>query len=539
MSKRKTVFLDEPPSEDEDWSDDDDDWCRAISLSPSDTSEYWEDAWFTDGEDEWCATMELPPGKRRRLDDGEDTGRDVISEQEGGALFEFKLSEGSMPRRWKNIVNKSRFVSRLVQRRDVLPSDRLGSELTQALEKALRTVVSAERGLHDRDKVHFTMQASAFSSKANNCFQSTQFEVGELRESSSRFTEYLAQLARQLNSSQSFSNSDEFDLGVTTIQMPREGGTRKKYDAVKAAVRHIHKRCIVKIDNRDESCCARALVTMRAYVDEKSGIFPPVTYQTLRRGWPAQTRQAQELSTLAGVGDGPCGLVELQKFQNVLSEYQIKVVKFGRPHMIVFSGPLQPKKLLLVLDGTHYDGCTSFAAFFNKQQYCYLCDNGFNDDDFRHHPCDGRRCPSCHDMECCDYTTQRELHQSVHEQIPPPSQWCYECGRSFYGRECFLRHAVSTDKISTCRKWKKCKKCFKNYEVEFTKNGQRKGRFHRCGYGECSICSQFCLLAEHKCFIQRLDEAVDDEKTKRVSRDRVGARAKVTSEEDDDDVDDD
>ena len=272
MSKRKPVVIDEEPSEEE-WSDEEnDEWCREVSLSPSDATEYWEEAWLTDGEDEWCAAMDLPAGKRRRLDVDENT--DSVDVQEGGALFEFSLSEGSMPRRWKNVVNKTRFTSRLVQHRDATPSDQLGQELTNALQKVLITVVSTEKGLHARDKVHFTMQSSAFSTKSNHCFQSTQFEVGELRESSVRFTDYLAQLARQLNSSQSFSSGDEFELGVTTIQMPREGGTRKKYDVVKAVVRHIHKRCVVKINNQDDSCCARALVTMRAYVDEKSGDFP-------------------------------------------------------------------------------------------------------------------------------------------------------------------------------------------------------------------------------------------------------------------------
>ena len=535
MSKRKAVVIDEEPSEEE-WSDEEnDEWCREVSLSPSDATEYWEEAWLTDGEDEWCAAMDLPAGKRRRLDVDENT--DSVDMQEGGALFEFSLSEGSMPRRWKNVVNKTRFTSRLVQRRDATPSDHLGQELTNALQKVLRTVVSTEKGLHARDKAHFTMQSSAFSTKSNHCFQSTQFEVGELRESSVRFTDYLAQLARQLNSSQSFSSGDEFELGVATIQMPREGGTRKKYDVVKAVVRHIHKRCVVKINNQDDSCCARALVTMRAYVDEKSGDFPQTSYDNLPRVKPAQTRQVRELMTLAGVGEGPCGLAELQKFQDVLPDYQIKVVHFGRPHMIIFSGPIKPRKLLLVLDRDHYDGCTSFAAFFNRQQYCYLCDSGFNEDDFSHHPCEGRRCPSCHDKECADYTRQRENHRRVHEQVPPPTRQCVECWRSFYGEECFQRHGVISNKVSNCKKFKKCQTCSKSYELELDKNGRRKGRLHRCGYGECTICDKWCLLAEHRCFIQRLDDNVDKEKTKKVSRDEVGARTVVTVEGEEDEVD--
>ena len=163
----------------------------------------------------------------------------------------------------------------------------MGEALTDALKKALFEAIAPERGLTDNDKIHFTIHATAFASGSNNCFQSTQFSIGELRQRAERFETYLQQLPKQLNSSQSFSPGDDFDLDVTTIRMPSSGSKRKKYDPAKGLVRNIMKRCRIRIKNTDnELCCARAIVTMRAYADETSGSFPSVGYLTLRRGRP-------------------------------------------------------------------------------------------------------------------------------------------------------------------------------------------------------------------------------------------------------------
>ena len=352
-----------------------------------------------------------------------------------------------------------------------------------------------------------------------------------MRESTARFTDYLQQLARQLNSSQSFSAGDDFELDVTTIRMPREGGKPKKYDPVKAAVRHIHKRSRITIKNpHDDMCSARALVTMKAWADEKGGMFPEVSYDNLRRGYPAQTRLARELLVTAGVPEGPCGLPELQKFQEVLQDYQIKVVRVGRPHMIIFAGPSKPRKLLLLLEDGHYDGCTSYASWFNRSQYCHECDTGFNTNNYAEHPCQERRCSSCESFDCANYNALR-TNQTELQTRPIPSHRCEDCHRSFYGPDCFLRHLNQIEKVSICMRRRKCKDCCKTYELKYTKNGKVKGRRHKCGYAECKHCDKWCLLKEHQCYIQRLDDQCDDAKTKRVDANAVGTRAVIEEEE--------
>ena len=373
-----------------------------------------------------------------------------------------------MPRRWKNVVDKTRHTARLEQMRDATGEDHLGEELTEAVRRALLTAIEKQTDLRYNDRVHFTMQATAFAQGQNNCFQSTQFEVKEIEENGERMATYMQQLAKQLNSSQSFSPGDEFSLDVTTIRMPGTGGKPKKYDPAKALVRGIVKRCRIPIKNKDELCCARAIVTMKAWADEKARVFPPLGYQTLRSGSPGQERQARQLLHAAGVGEGPCGLPELSKFQAALSDYQIKVMKVGRPHMIVFAGPEKPRRILLLLEDEHYDGCTSFGAWLNKSYYCHECDRGYNQEDLAHHSCNGKRCRSCHSLECDEYLALKRQGQ-----WPQPSTPCHLCHRAFMGQACLARHLTrERGKQSLCQSWKKCLTCQKVYGVNYTKKGQ-------------------------------------------------------------------
>ena len=170
------------------WSDSDDEWCRELEMpSPKRCCDY-----LSDSDDEWCRQLEMPSPKRFCEDDEEE-------QQGGGPLFRFDLRFGTMPRRWKNVVNKTRRTTRLEQLREASDGDQFGSEMTDALRRALLEASREETGLGPNDRLHFTMQANAFAVGSNNCFQSMQFEVAEVRQSGPRLDSYLQQLARQLN----------------------------------------------------------------------------------------------------------------------------------------------------------------------------------------------------------------------------------------------------------------------------------------------------------------------------------------------------
>lgn len=72
------------------------------------------------------------------------------------------------------------------------------------------------------------------------------------------------------------------------------------------------KTCVVQIKNKDHLCCARAIVTIKARVDNNP------QHANLRHGRGQQGFLVSKLHQEAGVSEGPCGREELKKFQAYL-----------------------------------------------------------------------------------------------------------------------------------------------------------------------------------------------------------------------------
>ena len=146
------------------------------------------------------------------------------------------------------------------------------------------------------------------------------------------------------------------------------------------------KKSIIPIKNRDDLCCARAIVTMRAWchrndpVHFDSSAHPWRDWCNCRDGFSCQGVLARELHQAAGVAEGPCGLPELTKFQQYLSTldppYQLKVLSRQHPFFLIFRGPDAPHLIMLLKSDDHYDGCTTFSGFFAKKKryWCHQCD---------------------------------------------------------------------------------------------------------------------------------------------------------------------
>jgi len=106
------------------------------------------------------------------------------------------------------------------------------------------------------------MQLDAF----NHAFQSTTFTVREFEDGSERLDTYFQALAKKLY--QEFTPDDSFTVETTFIHTPSpESGHGKRYKPGSAAVRGIVKYSRITIKNKDELCCAWAIVTMKALVD--------------------------------------------------------------------------------------------------------------------------------------------------------------------------------------------------------------------------------------------------------------------------------
>ena len=463
-------------------------------------------------DDEWCHEVDLDP----------------VVQVGGGeqALFHFNLQPAQQPRRWRNIVQRSRFNANLQQLRAPIEGDDLGGELADAIHRALRHTLS-DQSLNPQDRIHFTLQSNAFSASNNHCHQSVHFFAQEVEDNTPRFGTYLQQLAKQLNSNQSFDPDGNFSMDVTTIRMPPAGSGKTKYGPVKAAVRGITKRSRISINNKDTLCCARAIVTMKAWADEQNGETPVTSYQSLRRGHSIQALKARELHTLAGVTEGACNLEDIAKFQTVLTGYQIKVLKMGRPHMIVYAGPVDSTKLILLIqDGEHFDGCTSFGGFLNKSYFCHNCNRGYNSEDIQHHSCNKDQCQSCFNRNCTDFSDAVNGTTGVRSK---PLVECQICCRKFYGLQCLANHSIkgTINTKSVCDYSRYCPACCKNYRIKYKRDGKPKGPRHKCGWTKCKNCEKHVEISKHLCFIQQVDEDDDLPKTKKVYPADVAGRVVV------------
>ena len=150
----------------------------------------------------------------------------------------------------------------------------------------------------------------------------------------------------------SFNPDRGFQVDVVFVSMPGPGsGRHKQRNVGRLCLDRVNKkkRCIVTIRNRDTLCCARAIVTMRAYCHKDQGVDGLRDWDNLKRGYPVQQRQARALHQQAGVAEGPCGIPELRQFQQVLGpQYQLLVMTRMKPFFLIFKGPTAPHQIRLL-----------------------------------------------------------------------------------------------------------------------------------------------------------------------------------------------
>ncbi|KAI8486092.1 hypothetical protein Bbelb_361920 [Branchiostoma belcheri] len=119
---------------------------------------------------------------------------------------------------------------------------------------------------------------------------------------------------------------------------------------------------LFKIKQIRQKPVQKALVVAQAYLQKDN---PNVNWNSIRQG-----RKIQTLYQDAGVAEGPCGLAEIQKFQEHLLAYQIVVVSAKELNEVVYEGPNREQKLILYLANGHYNVITSITGFTERSYFC-------------------------------------------------------------------------------------------------------------------------------------------------------------------------
>ena len=166
-------------------------------------------------------------------------------------------------------------------------------------------------------------------------------------------------------------------------------------------------------------------------------------------------KEAKRLHEEAGVGKGPCGLEEIQKFQDYLGPqgFRIIVVDVVRGG-VIFKGEefLEADKTIAVVksvyvddenvEKAHYDGLYSIPGFMNRSYFCHRCCKGYNTEDSAHHNCQAKNCSAC-----------KQSSSKSEQGCPDSSLWskpdrsCKVCRREFYGEQCFMAHLIEEEVV--------------------------------------------------------------------------------------------
>jgi len=188
------------------------------------------------------------------------------NEQVGGRLplFDFVLRTVGPRRRWLNAVRGAHFHAEVVQHHEPTNRDDIGIALAEALYRA----ILQELENHPRaDYVNFNITANGLT----HPYQSINLPVSELLARSFMIDQALRNMAGKLNSNEDMIVEDGFLIDLMFVnQQSRAGRPRKRQVGLKNLQKVFHKkRRLVKIENDDNLCVARSIVTMKAHADWK------------------------------------------------------------------------------------------------------------------------------------------------------------------------------------------------------------------------------------------------------------------------------
>ena len=192
-----------------------------------------------------------------------------LLQQSGGGLdasaegaFEFKLNN-YVDRRSKRMgVRERHFNTQLRQRGNLIPDQNITEALQEGLRRAVNQVLVTTPDLDDQDRLYFTIA----SNRLHNNFQGWGLRAGEWHQGGDRVETLFHRLAQALNSNEQFEMDDSFQVSITQVHDAPQGTgkpRRGKPGHPTMQMLTAKKNSVIRIQNDDELCCARALVVAK------------------------------------------------------------------------------------------------------------------------------------------------------------------------------------------------------------------------------------------------------------------------------------
>ena len=297
----------------------------------------------------------------------------------------------------------------------------------------------------------------------------------------------FSQIERVIQSNQEFRLNDTVTIDINHVKAPEgRGKSRRKRTTLNIRDHLKEKKSVIRINNTDDFCLARALAVSIARIEKDP------KYEQIRKSHNyIQLDRALDLHVAANVPLGPCGMNEVKLFQNYLTNYQIVIVSGDHDNSIIY--PPQPpgtdeKPIIsLYLHDNHFDVITKLPGFLSRSYFCRRCLKAYSNT--TDHVCP-TMCGSCRAFGCV---------------LEGDGIECDECNRVFKNQACYDRHKnepINGGGRTVCEVIRRCKKCGKVMDVRHMKDGG-----HICGK-KCRTCGLILKQedTDHKCYIQQLEQ---------------------------------
>ena len=480
----------------DEWSDGDDDWIFEINEStflpqPTQPNTLGE---FSDGEDDWV--FEIHEGNNNSKDDDEgdlmsiidedgvlnQVGRgqkrknddDVQDEEQGQYYYEIENVKKQYSKKFRmTSTNHTIRFNNVLDNIDLLESQ----QRTYAIFHHLLEDVTTD--MNPNDQVRFILRSDQLQTPISIPFCSLEELTTE---------KVLSNIEKVVQSNEEFRLNDTVSIDLIHVEMPQGSGKsrvkRTTYDIREYLKK---KKSVIPINNKDDFCLARALAVAIARI-EKDPKY--VQIRDSRRGH-IQLDRALDLHQAANVPLRPCGLNEVEQFQQHLTNYQIVVVSGDHNNSIIYppqppANPDPEKSIYLYFHANHFDVITTLPGFLNRSYFCHRCHKAYSNT--CDHLCDDM-CRSCRSIEC---------------KLVGSGITCNECNRLFKNQACYDNHKqpINGGGRSLCEVIKKCPKCGKAMDIRKLKDGG-----HICGK-ECKSCKVIYQPkdTDHICYIQQQEQ---------------------------------
>ena len=331
-------------------------------------------------------------------------------------------------------------------------------------------------GMNPNDQVRFVLSSNQLQTPIAIPFCSLEELTTE---------KVLFHVEKVVQSNEEFRLNTTVNIDVIRVEMP-QGSGRSKRTTLNIRDYLKKKRSVILINNRDNLCLARALVVSIARIEND-----PQYGRITRPDSTVQRERAFDLHEAANVPLGPCGLKEVDLFQQYLVNYQIIVVSGDQDNAIIYPYQVRPnpnpeKSIYLYYQANHFDVITKLPGFLNTAYFCHACHKAYSNT--TDHLCDGM-CQSCRGVGCV---------------IQDNGMTCNECDRLFKNQVCYDRHKqepINGGGRTVCETIRKCPKCKQSMDV-------RKISGHQCiDNKKCPTCKigRNPNDLNHKCYMQQLE----------------------------------